>query len=341
MASSISYLPNPENLDQAHTARLLVLSVSANYVVSGSSDGSIRVWDKHRRLLALPPLQGSLVAAFTSLAISEKLGVVIGGNSHGEVILWRLADGERIAIHSSHTDAVLGLVVDDTVIVSVSRDGCSKIWEIGENGGVLRLQLKHTLREHGTPVLAAFILDNRIFTSSGDHRVQVWDRMSGECVKSMGVVASMRQVKVEVVGTETWLVGACSDGAIRVYNMDEETEIACLQGHQGVVSAVSIMATDAAETESEALRVVSASYDGLIGIWSVQRKRLYSWQVVRWISFSESVVHPFPSSRKVRTPASSKQEGEFVTLPFDVQVDSGLIYCCGESACMVVVECGQ
>jgi WD40 repeat protein len=349
MSASAALLPSRDKPGQTHAAPVLTLRVSANYIVSGSVDGLVRVWFKSSGDLALPPLKTYPETPIKSVEISEELGLVFGGNSKGNIVIWRLSDGERLLVEPAHDDTILSLAIDSRTLVSTSRDQYAKIWELQVTGSSepARLQPRHTLQGHSIPVLAAELSNYRIYTTSADKTCRIWDQHSGNLIRTLQGIASAAHFLIieDTAGTEQ-LVTAGTDGKVRIYNGETGVQLACLEGHTNVVCSVQLL--EPVRTDSIHLRIASASYDGTVRLWVLLQPTLASWECVQTLSFSDAVVIPRvftqPTEKRQDDPVREEQvrklnearQGEKqIHRAMAMQVSEGYLYCCGEGAHVV------
>jgi WD40 repeat protein len=349
MSAPAAFLPSRDKPDQTHGAPVLALQVSANYVVSSSADSFVRVWLKSSSDLALPPLSSGSEASIKSVEISEELGLVFGGNGRGNIVVWRLSDGERLHVESAHDDTVLSLAIDTSTLVSTSKDQCAKIWELQVMGSAkpARLQLRHTLQGHSMPVLAAQLSNHRIYTTSADKSCRIWDQHSGNLLSTLQGISSAAHFQItEDTAGRKLLVTAGTDGKVRIYDADTGTQRVCLEGHTNVVCSVQLL--EPVQTNSEHLRIASASYDGTIRLWTLPQPALASWECVQTFSFSDAVLTPRAFLQptgdyqddpiregKVNRSNETRQGEKHVNRAIDMQVSDGYLYCGGEGAYIV------
>jgi WD40 repeat protein len=351
MSVPISFLPSLDRPNDVHASPVLALRISPNYIVTGSADTFVRVWLKSSGNLALPALSGEPKASFKTVEISEQLGLVFGGDGKGNITVWRLSDGEILLVQSAHKDTVLSLALDKSTLISTSRDQVAKVWELETTDGLhlTRLQLSHTLQRHRMAVLAAKTANNRIYTSSGDRSIRIWDKHSGNLIRKLEGVASITcfQLRKNAAGTEQ-LVGACTDGTVRIYNTETGAELACLEGHTNVVSSVQLLKENSVGDGTT--HVASASYDGGVRLWKLPEGDLSSGKCVTQLSFTDAVVTPLslpvplkanndpvdPAREEERQRRDLERQGErLVRRAFAMQVSDGYLYCGGESAHVV------
>ncbi|KAH4601726.1 hypothetical protein HBI68_141940 [Parastagonospora nodorum] len=351
MSAPNSFLLSLDRPNNLHAAPVLALRVSANYVVTGGADTSVRVWLKSNGNLTIPALLGDPKASFKTVEVSEELGLVFGGDGKGNITVWRLSDGKLLLVQSAHKDTVLSLALDKNTLISTSRDQVAKVWELETTDGLhsTRLQLSHTLQGHTMAVLDAKAANNRIYTSSGDRSIRIWDKHSGNLIRELEGVASITcfQLRKNAAGTEQ-LVGACTDGTIRIYNTETGAELACLEGHTNVVSSVQPLKEDSAGDGT--IYVASASYDGRVRLWKLPEGDLSSGKCVTQLSFTDAVVTPLslpgslkanndpvdPAREEERQRRDLERQGEMlVHRVFAMQVSEGYLYCGGEGAHVV------
>ncbi|EIW53359.1 WD40 repeat-like protein [Trametes versicolor FP-101664 SS1] len=121
------------------------LAPRKGFLVSGSSDCSVCVWD----LYAHPQENGES-------EITAEVKAVLRGHSGG----------------------VLDLRIDAKWIVSCSKDALIRVWDRET------LELRSTLRGHEGPVNAVGLQGNRVVSASGDGKMILWDVASGERLRT-------------------------------------------------------------------------------------------------------------------------------------------------------------
>ena len=73
----------------------------------------------------------------------------------------------------SHNDKICSLASNNGALVSASKDTTSKVWN--KCG-----QVQHTLGDHASSVTGVFIRSDKIWTSSYDCKLRMWDINSGK-----------------------------------------------------------------------------------------------------------------------------------------------------------------
>ena len=266
-------LPHPNHPSEAHTECVYTIQYSGKYLVSGSRDRSIRIWNLDTQRLIHKPLTGHS-ASVLCLQFDERPehDLVVSGGSDCRVILWRFSTGQMIKeIEKAHSESVLNLRFDDRYLVTCSKDKSIKVWNRREmlptddtypssttkSGArfpeyIINMQqhvenqhlhftplrpynLVMTLEGHGAAVNAIQILEGQIVSASGDRSVKVWDVRTGACIRTFqGHSKGIACVQFD--GRR--IVSGSSDETVRIFDRATGAEVACLQGHSNLVRTV-------------------------------------------------------------------------------------------------------
>lgn len=123
-------LPHPDYPEEGHTECVYNLQYDSEYLVSGSRDKTLRIWNLETRRLVRPPLSGHrgsvLCLQFDSNPAED---LIVSGSSDSNVIIWRFSTGEIIQrLRDAHTESVLNVKFDHRVLVTCSKDKTIKIF---------------------------------------------------------------------------------------------------------------------------------------------------------------------------------------------------------------------
>lgn len=306
-------LPHPNYQTEAHTECVYTIQYSGKYLVSGSRDKSVRVWDLDIQRLVLPPLVGHK-ASVLCLQFDERpdQDLIVSGGSDCNVILWQFSTGRMIKkLEKAHSESVLNLRFDDTYLVTCSKDKTIKVWNRKEmlptddtyplstvkSGArfpsyIINMQqqaenqhlyfkplqpynLIMTLEGHGAAVNAIQILDGQIVSASGDRSVKVWDVRTGACSRTFsGHTKGIACVQFD--GRR--IVSGSSDETVRIFDRATGAEVACLQGHSNLVRTVQAQFGDLPGNEEE-LEAEARAVDH--SFFEAQRRGLISEELTR------------------------------------------------------------
>jgi WD40 repeat protein len=151
--------------------------------------------------------------------------------------VWDIENNKLVHNLEGHMSAILGIDMDDTHIVSSSRDALVKLWDLKTGECSL-------LYGHDKCVYNVMMEKNIIISSSKDTTVKIWNRTDLNCIHTI----TDHDKEVRCLGrSENYIATGCDDEKIRIYDMttltllqtiDSEKYISCLScnGHDIVVN---------------------------------------------------------------------------------------------------------
>ncbi|KAF2963458.1 hypothetical protein GQX73_g10115 [Xylaria multiplex] len=263
-------LPHPDHPDEGHNECIYSLQYNAKYLVSGSRDRTLRIWNLHSRRLVRAPLVGHngsvLCLQFDS---DPEEDLIVSGSSDSDVILWRFSTGEIIQrLKRAHRESVLNVKFDKRILVTCSKDKTIKIFnrqplrpgDLGYNDpqavspvpvnlrnygyddsplNQLAITPPYTmiacLEGHGAAVNAVQICDREIVSASGDRNIRLWD-WPNQIVKRTFIGHSKGIACVQYDGRR--IVSGSSDNEVKVFDCASGLEVASLRAHSNLVRTV-------------------------------------------------------------------------------------------------------
>eukprot|EP00741_Cyanophora_paradoxa_P014480 tig00020801_g13965.t1 len=242
----------------------LAISRDGLHIVSGSRDGTVRMWDVETGS-ELRRLEGHLDKV-TSVAVSPDGRRIFLGSEDKTVRVWDAETGSELRRMEGHAGPVNSVAVfpDGRLIIS-SRGGfvsCSddktvRVWD-AETGSELR-----RLEGHSDKVISVAVSpDGRhIVSGSFDGTVRVWDVETGSELRRMeGRSGQVFSVAVSPDGRR--IVAGCWDKMVRVWDTETGLEMRRLEGHSKYVASVAV--------SPDGRRIVSCSSDKTVRVWDVE-----------------------------------------------------------------------
>lgn len=251
-------LPDPAHLEEAHQECVYAIQFTGRWLVSGSRDKTIRVWDLETRRLWHRPLTGhSKSVLCLQFDPSPEEDIIISGSSDTNVIIWRFSTGEKLQeIVHAHEDSVLNLRFDKRYLVTCSKDKLIKVWN--------RRELAATDKDyptvfHGPGVkYPSYIVDTSNIPSA-----VLEAEITNRHIKTLepysllmtldGHGAAVNAIQI----SEDEIVSASGDRLIKIWDIHSGACLKTLMGHQKGIACV----------QFDNKRIVSGSNDDTVRIY--------------------------------------------------------------------------
>ncbi|KAH8810431.1 hypothetical protein DL96DRAFT_540356 [Flagelloscypha sp. PMI_526] len=277
----------------------VAISPSGKQVVSGSDDGTVRIWNTEsgQQLSQSDGHEDSV----NSVAFSPDGKQVVSASSDGTIRIWSAESGEQLFELARHNNPLTSAAFSPNGqhVVWGCSCGCVRIWN-AESGKELLMVERHYL-----PVRSvSFSHDSRhIASGSDDMTVRIWNIESGKQLHMLNAefgsvhsvafspdgkkIASAHQNEVvqiwslesgeglrELYGSEHWInsvsfspdgvlvVGASHDRSVQIWRIESGEQLLQLNGHEHFVHSVAF--------SSDGKQIVSGSEDGTVRIWNVE-----------------------------------------------------------------------
>ena len=253
----LTFIPTP-NLGHSFYVNSAVLSSDNRWMVSGSGDNTIKLWDV---------ASGRVIKTFeghTNQVRSVSLSVdnrrLVSGSDDNSVKLWDVEKGVLLKTFEGHTDRVnsVSLSVDNRRVVSGSYDNSVKLWDV-EKGVLLKTFEGHTNRVNSV----SLSVDNRrVVSGSDDNSVKLWDVEKGALLKTFeGHEYAVNSVFLSVDNRR--VVSGSYDKSVKLWDVEKGVLLKTFEGHTDWVNSVSLSVDNR--------RLVSGSSDKSVKLWDVEK----------------------------------------------------------------------
>lgn len=251
-------LPHPDYPQEAHTECVYTIQFYGKWLVSGSRDKTLRIWDLETRRLRGKPLVGhSQSVLCLQFDPTEEEDTIISGSSDSSIIVWKFSTGQKLqTIPSAHEESVLNLRFDHRYLVTCSKDKKIKVWN--------RKALSPgdpdypTARPGPNCKIPNYIIDLTDVEIS-----MLEDRLASGAYKSLkpfshlmtfvGHSAAVNAIQIE----DDKIVSASGDRHIRIWNVKTGSCPRLIPGHNKGIACV----------QYDGVRVVSGSSDNTVRIY--------------------------------------------------------------------------
>ncbi|KAG9089697.1 hypothetical protein FS749_001135, partial [Ceratobasidium sp. UAMH 11750] len=262
-AASSSDRTTERESDEVMRCRITSVAFSSDsrWIVSGSTDSTVRVWDVKTGKEVLKLQSGARSVSTVSVVFSPE-GRRIAASSDNTVRVWDVHTGQELfKPMKGHSDSVESVAFssDGRRIVSSSKDHTVRAWD-AQTGSPLH----EPLFAHSPLTSVALTSDGRYIASgSKAGTVHIWDARTRVAFHEplRGHSQSITSIAFSSDGRR--IASGSADYTVRVWDVQTGKELfKPLQGHTGPVTSVAF--------SSDGRRIISSSEDKTVRIWDVQ-----------------------------------------------------------------------
>ena len=192
----------------------VALSPGGAYLVTGGTDGVVRVWHDlgHQPIY----MRRGHTRAITSVAFSPDDKLFATASKDGTAKIWDFQTGRVLRTLTDHTKPVTSVAFspDGKLLLTASEDHDARLWSV-ETGGKVQV-----LRWHfGTVTDARFSPDGRWIVTAGPQTAQLWQPGVTEPFFQFGIGGPAGQLtSASFDPTSRVIVATSKDGTVRKYD---------------------------------------------------------------------------------------------------------------------------
>ncbi|KAI0854852.1 putative E3 ubiquitin ligase complex SCF subunit sconB, partial [Xylaria cubensis] len=179
---------------EGHTDSVMCLQIYNNFLVTGSYDASIKLWNLDSESLVRTFLGHS--AGIRALQFDSSK--IVSGSLDATIKIWNWQTGQCVLTLSSHNDALVGLDLAGKILASSSMDKTIKIWNFEGKEAF-------TLRGHkdGVNSVSMDVTSRTLISASDDFTIRLWDLDTRQCIRVFkGHCGQVQQALFSPIETE-------------------------------------------------------------------------------------------------------------------------------------------
>ncbi|OQO06102.1 hypothetical protein B0A48_08690 [Cryoendolithus antarcticus] len=184
--------------------------------------------------------------------------VLITGSYDTTAKVWDIQTGQELRTLRGHTSGIRCLQFDDTKLMTGGLDGTMKLWN-WKTGEMLR-----SFPAHNDGIIALHFVDRYVASGSSDKTIRVWDSEGKSTFLLRGHTDWVNSVKIDEASRT--LFSASDDMTVKLWDLDTKECIKTFEGHVGQVQQVLPMPSEfelddditAAEKDDDTSSVSSA-----------------------------------------------------------------------------------
>lgn len=215
---------------QAHTLSIKSIDIAKRYLVTGSNDEHIRIYDlqKRKELGNLLSHQGTVTTLkFSNEKLNgttEKAGKwLLSGSEDGKIVIWRTKDWETFGTLKGHQGKVNDLDIHPTgrVAISVSQDQTIRLWNLmtAKKAAILKIKGRDHLGQNGEFV--RWTTGGKYFIVGLLNQLLVYNTADAKIVKKFKFKSTLMTLQLVNMNDKEWLFTGHGNGTIDAHDFDQ------------------------------------------------------------------------------------------------------------------------
>lgn len=250
-------------------SNILSLSISSDnlYIVSGSSDGLIRLWSLH---------SFSLLSTFfghthwvTCISFSPDNSYLISGSYDMTLKIWNLHTARCINTLTESKGSILGLCCNEEYLVCGSIDLVVRLYRYK------KWTLCYEFKGHSDWICSVALSYSRelVVSGSGDNTVKIWS-IRKKTLESTLAQGNSGCTCVVISKDDEYIISGYENGIIRVWNLHTSVKVYAYKPCDLPINSLSI--------SNNSDYVISCARDGSYTVWNITHRRRVIHNKLNW-----------------------------------------------------------
>jgi predicted Zn finger-like uncharacterized protein len=245
----------------AHEQPILAVDLSASHILSGSQDGTVKLWTR----------SGSLVHTFyghtdmvTAVCFRPDGKVAYSGSRDGQIRVWDLVKGQLLRVIPAHRNSIHSLQWHPEFLLSGSYDNTLRLWD-PETG-----QEKRSFQGYCWTAAVAS-QDGRYCYGAGYRCLRGWEQASQEVLTTLELPQTVYQICLDQAAEYALLVSGHptinpeSGQDLELWHLVKGKRVRRLQGHTAGITC--------AWLSPDHQQALSAGRDQRLKVWEIRTGR--------------------------------------------------------------------
>jgi len=235
-------------------------------LLSGSCDGTVRIWDTRTGEESMCLVCGS-DESVNCVAVASTGTSIAAGTLTGDLYTWDLQTVQRPPLRLlGHSEMITSIAfsLDGSLIASASADNSLRLWRVTTGRQIA------VLRGHTRPVLTvAFSPDRRTIASGSlDGTLRLWTNITGQPTELYVCKHNTSVESVHFSPDGKRLAMGSSNGGVHLWDVMTKSNTETLRGHTSIVRSI--------QFSPDGSSLVSASYDRTVRLWNQHQSVILS-----------------------------------------------------------------
>ncbi|OXB60169.1 hypothetical protein ASZ78_012320 [Callipepla squamata] len=249
---------DPDFTHHAHTASLSAVAVNSKYVVTGSRDETIQIYDMRKKVE-----HGALLQHNGTITCLEFYGTshLLSGAEDGLICIWNTKRWECLKSIKAHKGHVTSLSIHPSgkLALSVGTDKTLRTWNLVEGRSAFIKNLKRNAH------IIKWSPDGEKYVTVITNKVDIYKL---DTASITGTITTEKRISSLRFITDSILAIAGDDEIIRFYSCDSQKCLCEFKAHENRIKDIYSF-----EREGQHV-IVTASSDGYIKVWNLDLHKI-------------------------------------------------------------------
>lgn len=193
-----------------HVSTIRCLEVWREYAVSGSRDGTLRIWNWHTGEL-LSHVARAHEVSVRCMALLGDTGLLLSGSYDTTCALWDIRSGRLVQRFTGHADKIYAVACDPARrrVFSAAMDGTVRMWTAGS------AHAERIVAMHRGLVGNLLVRGQLMASASTDGALRVWDTRRQQSVLHL---PTAHPASITTLDMNRWVLASGSEGHCRLWD---------------------------------------------------------------------------------------------------------------------------